>query len=399
MRTIIGLDISKATATLSVATDSKITYESTITLDTIGFNQLKAIADAYSSVEIVFEATGVYSRRLERFLLDQGLVYHILNPLVAKKRLDDGSRFRKNDVRDARGLALTEFVKQPIPFAPRFINPVYRELMDLSRYYDQQTEDIKRERNRLHKVLQLTFPSFDQEIDLDSQSGLAVLQLFPHPQRMRDLTLSDIQQQIIDLALRGIGPSRSATLAKRLWRARALAYPAVEADSFVVVQLQEHVKTIFRLLNQRGTVINKMVELASDLPEYAILQSIPGIGENTAVRIIGEIGDVRRFEKRSQINSFIGIDLTEIQSGDYTAQRRITKHGNPHARKLLYWTVINMVNSTAKPNHIRDYYIKRQETAPRRKPLLVSCMDRLIKTIHYLINTNQLYAYELARSL
>ncbi|WP_243098407.1 IS110 family transposase [Weissella cibaria] len=138
-----------------------------------------------------------------------------------------------------------------------------------------------------------------------------------------------------------------------------------------------------------------MIELAKQLPEYEILLSIPSVAENTAVRLIGERGDVRLFEKRSQINSFIGLDLTEIQSGDYVAQRHITKHGNPHARKLLYWTVINMVSSTAQPNHIRDSYEKKRATASRKKPLLVSSMDRLIKTIHYLINTNQFYSYEL----
>lgn len=192
MRTIIGLDVSKATAALSVATDGKTVYDTSITLDVVGFNDLKAIVASYDQSEVVFEATGVYSRRLEKFLLDQGIFYHILNPLVAKKRLDDGSRLRKNDVRDARGLAITEFFKQPTPFKPCFSNPLYRELTDLSRYYDQQTEDIKRERNRLHRVLQLSFPNFDDEIDLGSRSGLATLRLFPHPETLIQFSLDEI---------------------------------------------------------------------------------------------------------------------------------------------------------------------------------------------------------------
>lgn len=399
MRTIIGLDVSKATAALSVATDGKTVYDTSITLDVVGFNDLKAIVASYDQSEVVFEATGVYSRRLEKFLLDQGIFYHILNPLVAKKRLDDGSRLRKNDVRDARGLAITEFFKQSTPFKPCFSNPLYRELTDLSRYYDQQTEDIKRERNRLHRVLQLSFPNFDDEIDLGSRSGLATLRLFPHPETLIQFSLDEIAQQILDLHLKGIGQIRATTLAKYLWRARSRSYPAVAGNSFILIQVQDRVDSIMRLLDSRNKTIDHMVELSSQLPEYEIIRSIPGIGENTAVRIIGELGDMRRFEKRSQVNSFIGIDLVEIQSGEYTAQQHITKHGNPHARKLLYWTIINMVNSTAKPNHIRDYYIKRQETASRKKPVLVSCMDRLIKTILYLIKTNQLYSYELARSL
>ncbi|HJF38459.1 transposase [Weissella cibaria] len=327
--------------------------------------------------------------------MDNSILYHVLNPLVAKKRLDDGSRMRKNDVRDARGLAMTEFTKEPVPYVPRFSDPLYRELSDMSRYYDQQTEDIKRERNRVHKLIQLTFPNFTDEIDVDNTSILEVLRLFPHPAMIKGQTITEITDTILGLGLRGIGQVRAHTLAERLWRAHSLSYPAVDSSSFVIKQLQQQVTHIIEMSKEREIVINSMIELAKQLPEYEILLSIPSVAENTAVRLIGERGDVRRFEKRSQINSFIGLDLTEIQSGDYVAQRHITKHGNPHARKLLYWTVINMVSSTAQPNHIRDSYEKKRATASRKKPLLVSSMDRLIKTIHYLINTNQFYSYEL----
>lgn len=150
---------------------------------------------------------------------------------------------------------------------------------------------------------------------------------------------------------------------------------------------------------EREIGIANMGDVAKALPKFKILLSIPGISDNIAVRLIGELGDIRRFEKHSQLNSFIGLDLTEIQSGDYVAQRHITKHGNPHTRKILYWAVVNMISSTAQPNHIRDRYEKKRATATRNKPLLVSSMDRLIKTIHYLITTNQFYSYELAGSL
>ena len=213
------------------------------------------------------------------------------------------------------------------------------------------------------------------------------------------MSLDEITQDILALDLKGIGKFRAKALATHLWRARDRSYPAVDVGSLVIKQLQARIDNILRLSAERDEIISDMVGLARKLPEYDILCSIPAIAENTAVRLIAELGDIRRFEKRSQINSFIGIDLVQIESGNYAAQRRITKHGNPHARKLLYWTVVNMVNSTAKPNHIRDYYTKRQETASRRKPLLVSCMDRLIKTILYLIKTNQLYSYELAGSM
>ncbi|HGA1332809.1 TPA: transposase, partial [Streptococcus suis] len=38
---------------------------------------------------------------------------------------------------------------------------VYQELRDLSRFYQNLTEDIVRAKNRLHKVLQVTFPELE----------------------------------------------------------------------------------------------------------------------------------------------------------------------------------------------------------------------------------------------
>ena len=52
-----------------------------------------------------------------------------------------------------------------------------------------------------------------------------------------------------------------------------------------------------------------MVELLKDRDEYKVLTSIPDIGDNTAVRLIGEIGDMTRFENHKQLNAYAGIDI------------------------------------------------------------------------------------------
>ena len=43
--------------------------------------------------------------------------------------------------------------------------------------------------------------------------------------------------------------------------------------------------------------------------------SFPGIGEVTAVRLIGEIGDIRRFKTHKQLNAYVGIDVVDINPG------------------------------------------------------------------------------------
>ncbi len=40
-----------------------------------------------------------------------------------------------------------------------------------------------------------------------------------------------------------------------------------------------------------------MIKLAQELPDFSIIKSIPGIGDNLVARIIAELGDMTRFKK------------------------------------------------------------------------------------------------------
>ena len=79
-----------------------------------------------------------------------------------------------------------------------------------------------------------------------------------------------------------------------------------------------------------------MVRIAKSLPNHdlEILESIPGIAQTTAVRILGELGDLCRFSNPNKINAFIGIDPRRYQSGEMDASLSITKHGNAVARNI-----------------------------------------------------------------
>lgn len=70
-------------------------------------------------------------------------------------------------------------------------------------------------------------------------------------------------------------------------------------------EVRYYAQELLRLSERRQVVLNDMVALAQPLPEYDILRSIPGIAETTATSIIGELGDIRRFQSTNQINAFI----------------------------------------------------------------------------------------------
>lgn len=73
------------------------------------------------------------------------------------------------------------------------------------------------------------------------------------------------------------------------------------------------------------------------------LVSIPGIGPLTAIILLVELVDIRRFSSFRQLNSFVGLYPMEHSSGEDEHKGAITIRHNKHLRKILVedsWTAI-----------------------------------------------------------
>ena len=130
-----------------------------------------------------------------------------------------------------------------------------------------------------------------------------------------------------------------------------------------------------------------------------IYLSIPGIARTTALRLIAELGDLRRFNTSAQIDAFVGIDPGRSKSGDKDSRLGITKHGNHIARKILYRVITQMETVRAtQPCHITDYYDKKKQSShsPGYKKIAIASVHKLIRTLFALIKHNQLYDYNIA---
>ena len=333
MRTVFGIDVSKASSEVAIVINGEKIHGYTMPNDTIGFTRLLDDLKNVQKSEIIFEATGVYSRRLQAFLEENGYAYTQLNPLEAKKQLDS-LRVRKTDKIDAETLAISQFV---LNRKPTYIQEeVYQELRDLSRFYQNLTEDIVRTKNRLHKVLQVTFPEMENILSTPTREQYwNLVMTFPYKDFVLELSKDEPLEGIRQSTSKRISNKRVAYLAQKLAALANQSYCAVKKNSPILEEVRYYAKELLRLSEQRQAVLEQMVELAQPLPEYEILLSIPGIAETTATSMIGELGDIRRFQSANQINAFIGIDLRHYESGNFLAKEHITKRGNPYARKIL----------------------------------------------------------------
>ena len=394
MRTVFGVDVSKASSEVAIVINGEKIHGYTMPNDAIGFTRLLDDLKTVQKPEIIFEARGVYSRRLQAFLEENGYAYTQLNPLEAKKQLDS-LRVRKTDKIDAETLAISQFV---LNRKPTYIQEeVYQELRDLSRFYQNLTEDIVRTKNRLHKVLQVTFPEMENILSTPTREQYwNLVMTFPYKDFVLELSKDELLEGIRQSTSKRISNKRVAYLAQKLAALANQSYCAVKKNSPILEEVRYYAKELLRLSEQRQAVLEQMVELAQPLPEYEILLSIPGIAETTATSMIGELGDIRRFQSANQINAFIGIDLRHYESGNFLAKEHITKRGNPYARKILFKCIHNIAAAShTNPCHIEDFYEKRkrQSQTTSTKPHTIASIHRLIRTMYYLITHNKLYDY------
>jgi transposase len=70
-------------------------------------------------------------------------------------------------------------------------------------------------------------------------------------------------------------------------------------------------------------------------PLLKALQALRGVEFVTAVTLVAEVGDFRRFAKASEFMSYIGLVPSEYTTGNHRRQGPITKTGNAHVRHVL----------------------------------------------------------------
>ncbi len=257
MRVVFGIDVSKVSSEVAILVNGEKVHNYTMSNDAIGFSRLLGDLKTVHKPEIIFEATGVYSRRLQSFLDEHGYAYTRLNPLEAKKQLDS-LRVRKTDQIDAEKLAQSQFV---LNRKTTYVQEeIYQNLRDLSRFYQNLTEDIVRaKKNRLHKALQVTFPELEKNI-LSTPSGEQYWNLviaFPCKDFVLDLSKDELSESIRQSTSKRISDKRVAYLAEKLIALANQSYCAVKKTSPMLEEVRYYAKELFRLSEQKQTILDE----------------------------------------------------------------------------------------------------------------------------------------------
>ena len=366
-----------------------------------GFNALRDMIKKAQKPIIYFEATGIYSRVIEHFCETNGLRFCRLNPLELHLKSESLRRV-KTDQKDAHRIALTvqeNAFRLTVPWKKDYL-----QLHELSRFYNQLNADWNYRLNHLHTALEQVFPELKQLfVNRTSKLALNIVELFPHPALVRPYSRVKLKNILMASTDKRISKMKAYKYADRLIDLAQKSYPAVSGDAIQVDEVRYYARQLIALTRKREEVIKRMESIAQRLPEYILYCSFPGIGKQTAAQLMGELGDISRFDNANQLNAFVGIDIRRYQSGTYLGQDHINKRGNPIARKLLYFTVGNMIRQQhANFNHIVDYYYRLKEKRPHpklNKVAMVACMNKTLKCLLSMIKHHKKYHYRYTDSM
>jgi transposase len=107
-------------------------------------------------------------------------------------------------------------------------------------------------------------------------------------------------------------------------------------------ELVSHVRTHIAWLDQQIAQIEKdiddHIERHPGLKHDAqLIESIPGLGRATSAKILGHIGDIRRFDSAKALAAYVGVTPRQRQSGSSIRGRTMmSRMGNPRLRAALF---------------------------------------------------------------
>ena len=176
----------------------------------------------------------------------------------------DSLRVRKTDKIDAEKLAKSQLVHNRKPTYVQ--EEVYQHLRDLSRFYQNMTEDLVRAKNRLHKVLQVTFPELENLLSTPTgEQYWNLVMAFPCKEFVLSLSQSDLYEIIRQSTSKRISEKRIAYLTDKLIKLAKQSFCAVKKTSPMLEEVRYYAQELLRLSERRQVVLNDMVALALSL--------------------------------------------------------------------------------------------------------------------------------------
>ena len=389
----VGIDVSKDKSTVCMLRPYGEVVEAPYNIDHTeqALNTLiERIKSFDEDVKVVLEATGGYHQVVVAKLLTSNIFTVVVNPYIMKKYCAATLRKAKTDKIDSIRIAnygIDHWFSMTAYCPP---DEIYKELKLLGRQYEQYVRlkvSCKIQLANLldgvmpgiKSILQGTVPAYSTKDKLCD-----FVEKYWHYDNIKKMSekqfLSDYEKWT---KRKGYRYNESQAIA--IYQLSKNNIPTLKSStpSTKMLVLQA-VKSVREAELTLSLIISQMQEIASTLPEYSVVREMKGVGDVLSVRLIGEIGDVRRFRNGSSLVAFAGIDAPPYESGKFVGtNRNISKRGSSTLRKIGYEIMHSL--KVSKPNEdsaVYDFIIKKENEGKPKRVAKIAGLNKFLR-IYY----------------
>ena len=162
-------------------------------------------------------------------------------------------------------------------------------------------------------------------------------------------------------------------------------------NPLVVKLLGDQIKCLGEQAEEVGAAIEGLLAQQSDFGDRArkVAGSIKGLGVATVASVAAEANGFELFRSLGQATSYAGYDVAENQSGKRSGRTKISKKGNSHIRKALYFPALNVVRYEVKI--FSDLYARVYERTGVKMKGYVAVQRKLLCMIYTLWKKNEAF--------
>ena len=391
----VGVDIAKEKHYVCILDDTKelACKPFWIYSDILGLRELlKRLAELSLDMDdfiIGIESTGAFSENFYSYITDADYKVILLNSYQTAKYRDFSTLKKiKNDSIDAYVIA--ELLASAKYKASYISNEAYHDLKVLNRLKKSLDDKIKSIQREISTVVATVNPEIEKVFpNIFTKTAIAIIKAYPTA-----IDISKATPEKLTKIFRHIkGNSFNLEKAKYLIELAKSSIYTGRAYESRALMIKTNIK-ILELYIQEKDEVEKQIQglidnqLDDDSTNIDNVKSIPGVADKTVTAILGECGDLRRFESAKAFIGFLGLYPTLYQSGKSSSTGTLAKRGIPIAKHALYMAAVSAVRHNTE---LHKLFRDKVSSGKSKKEALIIIAKKLASIIYSLFKYDQPY--------
>lgn len=158
----------------------------------------------------------------------------------------------------------------------------------------------------------------------------------------------------------------------------------------LVREMRRHQRYLERRMQQLRREARRLITKHQELERrFQLMMTVPGVGETSALQILGELAVLPDNLDARQWVAFSGLDPSQFTSGSSVEKRpRISRGGSRHLRRALYMPAL--VALQHEP-HLGAFYQRLVTRGKARLQAVIAVMRKLLHGLFAMFRSNQTY--------